>query len=422
MGLIQTVKQIFATFTETAAPANPDAGDQRLYIDPADHKLKRINSSGTIVTVEGGAGGTTGSTDNAVLRADGTGGSTMQSSLATVDDSGTVNIPTGQTYNINNSPHTHAAGGASITEGAYSAIPGSPTNNDLYLATDSGVLHHRASGVWVPFGPVIAKLTYPLNITGAATTLNNGGTVGIGDVSLVVTSAAGFPVAPFYILIESELILVGAKSGTTFSSLTRGYNGTAAATHADGTAVTLKNWAWANQGTSTLDQTYGPAIVTSQVNGGQTLRVLHTPAPATPYTLTALVERGVPEHFNYLGCGIGFRENSSGKYLFYGPSESDGTFSFEVMRWASTTSYTSAYKNSGVSMGILPRYWLQIQDDGTNLNFKISFSGLPGTWHQFYTNLRGNYFSSGPDGLAMLLYQENGSIQSQGVFWSWVVA
>lgn len=56
----------------------------------------------------GTIGGTTGSTDNAIIRADGTGGATLQSSLVTVNDSGTVNIPTGQTYNINNSPHTHA--------------------------------------------------------------------------------------------------------------------------------------------------------------------------------------------------------------------------------------------------------------------------------------------------------------------------
>ncbi len=60
----------------------------------------------------GTIGGSSGSTDNAVIRADGTGGATIQSSLMTIDDSGTVNIPTAQTYDINGSPHTHAGGGA----------------------------------------------------------------------------------------------------------------------------------------------------------------------------------------------------------------------------------------------------------------------------------------------------------------------
>ena len=62
---------------------------------------------------ETGAGDVIGpesSTDNALARWDGTGGDTLQDSLAIVDDSGTVNIPSGQTYNIDGSPHSHAGG------------------------------------------------------------------------------------------------------------------------------------------------------------------------------------------------------------------------------------------------------------------------------------------------------------------------
>lgn len=40
---------------EGSAPASPAAGDQRLFIDSADHKLKRKDSSGTVTTVEGGS-------------------------------------------------------------------------------------------------------------------------------------------------------------------------------------------------------------------------------------------------------------------------------------------------------------------------------------------------------------------------------
>lgn len=50
----------FPTFlaVEGTTPASPAAGRQKLFIDSADHKLKRVNSSGTVVTVEGtGAGG-----------------------------------------------------------------------------------------------------------------------------------------------------------------------------------------------------------------------------------------------------------------------------------------------------------------------------------------------------------------------------
>lgn len=43
-------------YKEGSAPANPAAGDQRTFIDSADHKFKRVNSSGTVTTIEGGGG------------------------------------------------------------------------------------------------------------------------------------------------------------------------------------------------------------------------------------------------------------------------------------------------------------------------------------------------------------------------------
>src|SRR5947209_1743930 len=58
--------------------------------------------------------------------------------------------------------------------------------------------------------------------------------------SLAVSSATGFPSSPdFVVKVGSELILVGAVAGTTYSSLTRGYDGTTAASHSSGDSVTM---------------------------------------------------------------------------------------------------------------------------------------------------------------------------------------
>src|SRR5689334_7044714 len=35
-----------------STPANPSAGDQKIFIDSSDHKLKRVNSSGTVTALE----------------------------------------------------------------------------------------------------------------------------------------------------------------------------------------------------------------------------------------------------------------------------------------------------------------------------------------------------------------------------------
>lgn len=82
-----------------------------------------------------------------------------------------------------------------------------------------------------------------------ATTL--AGDVLAGDVSLTVTDALGFPSSsasgPFKVLIDTEEISVSAGYGTTtWSSLTRGEDGTTAADHAAGTAVYLVPEAYAS--------------------------------------------------------------------------------------------------------------------------------------------------------------------------------
>lgn len=62
---------------------------------------------------------------------------------------------------------------------------------------------------------------------------------GINDsvTSLTVADGTGYPTADFKIWVNSEIILVGTRTGTTFSSLTRGHDGTTAAAHSSGDAV-----------------------------------------------------------------------------------------------------------------------------------------------------------------------------------------
>lgn len=58
--------------------------------------------------------------------------------------------------------------------------------------------------------------------------------------SLGISSATGYPGSgTFRIRIDNEIIIVGAISGTTLSSLTRGAEGTTAASHSSGAAVSL---------------------------------------------------------------------------------------------------------------------------------------------------------------------------------------
>jgi len=88
-----------------------------------------INSSAS-----GTIGGTTGSTDNAIIRADGTGGTTLQSSLVTVDDTGSINIPTGEFYKINGTALTYSDVDASPTTHVHGNV-----TNDGKIGSTSGI-------------------------------------------------------------------------------------------------------------------------------------------------------------------------------------------------------------------------------------------------------------------------------------------
>lgn len=81
----------------------------------------------------------------------------------------------------------------------------------------------------------IALVTATAASNALVTTLN--ADIGDTDLTLTVTDALGFPPAPFVVGIDSEQIMVGAKSGTTFSSLTRGYQQTVPVPHSASTGA-----------------------------------------------------------------------------------------------------------------------------------------------------------------------------------------
>jgi hypothetical protein len=69
------------------------------------------------------------------------------------------------------------------------------------------------------------------------TTLNDAGGISDSDNSFTVTDGSGFPDANFRILMEDEIMLVGSRTGNTFSSVTRGAESSTNVAHADGLAI-----------------------------------------------------------------------------------------------------------------------------------------------------------------------------------------
>lgn len=108
-------------------------------------------SGGTLSSTVSGIGGSTGATDNRILRADGTGGSTVQSSALTIDDSG--NVTGAATYDAGTGGYkvsgTKVVGAQSAAEADFAlttSLSGSDTVNlsalDANFASLNGKLNN----------------------------------------------------------------------------------------------------------------------------------------------------------------------------------------------------------------------------------------------------------------------------------------
>jgi hypothetical protein len=136
------------------ATVQDEAGSltQRLILNFTGSGVSCVDNSGssrTDCTVSGGAGGTFpgSSTDEALVRFDGAGGSTVQNSTITLSDGGALTFPDGvkQTFN----PDGTTAG---INVGSQAGDPGTPANGDLWYDSTANELTARINGASVALG------------------------------------------------------------------------------------------------------------------------------------------------------------------------------------------------------------------------------------------------------------------------------
>jgi hypothetical protein len=159
-------------FTETAGDATCAAGNYWIKANSTTTNFRKCQN-GTASDLDtggaGGIGGATGATDNAVIRADGTGGTTIQSSLVTIDDTGKVVAPGG--FESTGGTGTWASlEGTSPGAGASAGI-----HNLFFNSSDSKLHSHENGGADVTYARTADNLSVFSATTSAelAGVLNN---------------------------------------------------------------------------------------------------------------------------------------------------------------------------------------------------------------------------------------------------------
>jgi uncharacterized protein len=121
-----------------------------------------------------------------------------------------------------------------------------------------------------------------------STTLTNVGGINAAAASLTVASAAGFPAGGnFTIMVDTEAMTVTAGAGTTTWTVTRGANGTIAATHAAGATISYSS-ATLMLG-SALANAYATASVVRLANAAPGTTVFRIVSPGVPIAAGSLV-------------------------------------------------------------------------------------------------------------------------------------
>jgi hypothetical protein len=225
-------------------------------------------------------------------------------------------------------------------------------NNYLGVGT-SAKYYIEQGGTYNDITPIYQTDVLTNPFTTAYSTLN--GTITSTATSLTLTSASSFPVNGV-IKIDSEQIAYNNIAGNVLSGLTRGYNGTTAASHTTGAAV----------GSSSMlvtDATYQPSVGDYIVFSGATAvngitingeyKVINVPTGSTTYYIsTTDINTTTPVFSTALANGGG---TVTAKYLY--PTGADVNIAgtgWSTGTWSRGTWSSSA---SGTNITTLLRLW-----------------------------------------------------------------
>lgn len=147
---------------------------------------------------------------------------------------------------------------------------------------------------------------------------------------------------------------------------------------------------WNNQGAATVSTTTGGELLTVPASASINQRLLEKVAPATPYTVTILVQRFY-KLANVAFLHLGFRDSTTDRRSLFriGFNTSD-----KIDRVQSSSATVDVAASSSVPVPNVPFLWFRVTDNGTNHLFEYSCDNE--NWLTFLTESRTTYTAT-PD-------------------------
>lgn len=176
----------------------------------------------------------------------------------------------------------------------------------------------------------------------------------------------------------------------------------------------LGDFAWINQGTAVVDDTYGGLFMTALAAAGDSHKILKQTAPSTPWTLTVAL---IPQlyKYNYNQCGIGYRQSGDGKLVTF--TIAGNAPELVINKWNSPTSYNSGYQSTNWNPLGSPIIWLRLEDDGVDRIMSWSLNGA--YWTQQHSVGRTDFLTA--DEIFIYVDSNNSTYPVSCLFLSWAL-
>ncbi|MBX9788582.1 MAG: hypothetical protein K2Y37_06675 [Pirellulales bacterium] len=278
----------------------------------------------------------------------------------------------------------------------------------------------------------------------AATVIDQVGGIDDDDTTVDVASATGFPtLAQYRIRIDDEIILVTSGAGTTTWTISRGEEGTVAASHSDGAAIThvltagalrqfktdlgfgfvepdVGDFTFVNQGSAVAFNSNGRLILDGPVVAGENVRILKKVAPSAPFTITAAFRRLLNPVSARQWCGLCFRNSSSGKLacLAFNAAATDSLFTtVSTYLFTDPQAFDSMPFARSPLIGSTNLIWAKIEDDNTNRKYYVSLDGT--NWRLVFSEGRTTFLTADEVGLCLAPHGSGGEFGAQMILHSW---
>jgi hypothetical protein len=178
---------------------------------------------------------------------------------------------------------------------------------------------------------------------------------------------------------------------------------------------TVASGTWLNQGSATITEEKELLHLFLPKESVLNIRGMHWAAPATPYTITALISFN-PIVVSQMMFGVLWRQSSDGKVITAHLETAVSSLLLNVYKWSSPTVFSASYVGLNWWQH---RVWVKLEDDGTNRKVHISTDGLYFT--QIHTVGRTDFMTANQVGLFGIANTASGW-DMHGTLLSWVAA